>query len=149
MFGRIIFPATGYLESVRAAARLGLGEGNWAVENMVIGEALALDDTETKRLQVVLSHTGDGAARFQVFSAATGARPPESSWRLHASGSLRRVADSDHPIQVDFEALKRTPTKLAAESFYADYRTAGSGFWRPVSRSKAGLEASRQSIGID
>jgi hypothetical protein len=53
VFGRIVFPAIGYLESVRAAARLGLGDGNWAVENMVIGEPLALDDTETKRFQVV------------------------------------------------------------------------------------------------
>src|SRR5208282_5239812 len=85
VFGRIIFPATAYLESVRAAARLGLGGENWAIENMVIGEALALNDTESKRLQVVLSRTGEGAARFQVFSAGTGAGPSESSWQLHAS----------------------------------------------------------------
>ncbi len=106
MFGRIIFPATGYLESVRAAARLGLGGGNWAVENMIIGEALALDDTETKRLQVVFSRTGDGAARFQVFSAGIGAGPSESAWRLHASGSLRRFADSDAPIQDRFRGAQ-------------------------------------------
>jgi acyl transferase domain-containing protein/acyl carrier protein len=128
VFGRIIFPATGYLETVCAAARLGLGSGNWAVENMVIGEALALDDTETKRLQVVLSHTGDGAARFQVFSAETGAGPSESSWRSHASGSVRSVADSDDPIHVDFEALKRDADELGPESFYADYKRRGLDF---------------------
>ena len=128
VFGRIIFPATGYLESVRAAARLGLGGGNWAVENMVIGEPLALDDTESKRLQVVLSRTGDGAARFQVFSAAAGSGPSESSWRLHASGSLRSVPDSDDPIHVDFEELKRDADEIGAESFYADYKRHGLDF---------------------
>ena len=135
---------------MRAAALLGLGEGNWAVENMVIGEALALDDTETKRLQVVLSHTGDGAARFQVFSAATG----DGTVRIFvAAACLRLIAPCRRirmsPIQVDFEALKRDADELGAESFYADYQTAGTGFWRPFSRGKTGLEPCRQSIGID
>ena len=128
VFGRIIFPATAYLESVRAAASLGLGGENWAIENMVIGEALALDDTETKRLQVILSRTADGAASFQVFSAETGAGRSESSWRLHASGSLRNVTDSDRPIQLDFKALKRDAVELGTESFYADYKRRGLDF---------------------
>ena len=128
VFGRIIFPATGYLESVRAAAHLGLGGGNWAVENMVIGEALALEDTETKRLQVVLSHTGDDAGSFQVFSAGTGAEPLKSSWRLHASGSLQRIIDSDRPIQVDFEALKSDAKEVGSEAFYADFKRRGLDF---------------------
>jgi acyl transferase domain-containing protein/NADPH:quinone reductase-like Zn-dependent oxidoreductase/NAD(P)-dependent dehydrogenase (short-subunit alcohol dehydrogenase family)/ubiquinone/menaquinone biosynthesis C-methylase UbiE/acyl carrier protein len=131
VFGRIIFPATGYLEAVRAAARLGLGEANWAVENILIGEALALDDTETRRLQVVLSRAGDTgevAARFQVFSAEPGVASSASSWRLHASGSLRRVADLDDPIHVDFQALKDGADEIGAELFYADYRRRGLDF---------------------
>jgi acyl transferase domain-containing protein len=128
VFGRIIFPATGYLESVRAAARLGLGGENWIIENMMIGEPLALDDTESKRLQVILSRTGDGAARFQTFSAETGAGSSESFWRLHASGSVRRVADSDDPIGIGFEELKRDTDEIGAESFYADYRRRGLDF---------------------
>ena len=72
VFGRIIFPATGYLESVRAAAHLGLGGGNWAIENMVIGEALALEDTETKRLQVVLVTHGRRYLRFSSFQRRNG-----------------------------------------------------------------------------
>ena len=39
VFGKVIFPGTGYLEAVRAAAELGLGEG-WGIEGLVIGEAL-------------------------------------------------------------------------------------------------------------
>jgi acyl transferase domain-containing protein len=128
VFGRIIFPATGYLESVRAAAHLGLGGGNWAVENMVIGEALALDDTETRRLQVVLSRTEEGGASFQVFSTGTGAGSFESSWRLHASGALRSVTDSNGPTHVDFEALKHDAKEVGAEAFYAGYQRRGLDF---------------------
>ncbi len=128
VFGRIIFPATGYLESVHAAARLGLGGASWALENIVIGEALALDDTETKRLQVVLSHPEDGAAHFQVYAAGVGTGASETSWRLHASGSLRSIRDSDGPIHVDLEAFKRDAHELGAESFYADYQRRGLDF---------------------
>jgi acyl transferase domain-containing protein/NADPH:quinone reductase-like Zn-dependent oxidoreductase/NAD(P)-dependent dehydrogenase (short-subunit alcohol dehydrogenase family)/acyl carrier protein len=151
VFGRIIFPATGYLETVCAAARLSLGNNNWAVESMVIGEALALDETETRRLQVVLSQTGDGAARFQVFSAVTGTSPSESQWRLHASGSLRNVVDPGVPIHVDFEALKRDADELGAESFYADYKRRGLDFgarfrgvkqiWRRAGKALGLIEA--------
>jgi acyl transferase domain-containing protein/NADPH:quinone reductase-like Zn-dependent oxidoreductase/acyl carrier protein len=127
VFGRIIFPATGYLASVSAAARLGLGGENWAIENMVIGEALALGDTETKRLQVVLSRTENGAARFQVFSTENGGGL-ESSWRLNASGSLRKVTNSDGPSLVDLEELKPDAIEIGSESFYAGYTQRGLGF---------------------
>jgi acyl transferase domain-containing protein/NADPH:quinone reductase-like Zn-dependent oxidoreductase/acyl carrier protein len=128
VFGKIIFPATAYLETVCAAARLGLGNGNWALENLVIGEALALDESETKRLQVVLSPAGDASARFQVFSTGSGTSPSGSRWRLHASGSLRNVVDPDGSLHVDLEELKRDANELGAESFYADYQRRGLDF---------------------
>jgi acyl transferase domain-containing protein/NADPH:quinone reductase-like Zn-dependent oxidoreductase/acyl carrier protein len=128
VFGRIIFPATGYLASVCAAARLGLGDGNWTIENMAIGGALALDDTETKRLQVVLSPAGNGTAQFQVFSAETGAVPSEASWRVHASGSLRKVTASDEPIVIDLDAFKPDAAEVGTGSFYADYERRGLDF---------------------
>ena len=128
VFGRIIFPATGYLEMVCAAARLGLRSGNWAVENMAIGEALALDDAETRRLQVILSRTEEGAAGFQVFSAGTSAGPSDSSWRLHASGSVLHFASPDGGVQIDVEALQRDGEAIGNVSFYADYENRGLDF---------------------
>jgi myxalamid-type polyketide synthase MxaB len=94
---------------------------------MVIGEALALGDTETKRLQVVLSRTENGAARFQVFSTENGGGL-ESSWRLNASGSLRKVTNSDGPSLVDLEELKPDAIEIGSESFYAGYTQRGLGF---------------------
>jgi acyl transferase domain-containing protein/NADPH:quinone reductase-like Zn-dependent oxidoreductase/SAM-dependent methyltransferase/acyl carrier protein len=137
IFGRIIFPATGFLESVSAAARLGLGGGNWIIENMVIGGALAFDETETRRLQIVLSQIENRSAYFQVFSAEAIGSPPESPWRLHVSGSLHTVPDEESPTQFDLEAFRRTAHELSAESFYTDFERRGLNFgsrFRAVTR---------------
>ncbi len=128
VFGRIIFPATGYLEAVRAAAELGLGGTAWTIEDFVIGQALALNQAEGKRLQVVLSPVGDGTARFQVFSAAPGGRQSDTKWRLHASGALRDGTDIAAPQRVEIDALQRDSEELGAELFYADYERRGLGF---------------------
>ena len=41
---------------------------------------------------------------------------------------MRSVTNSDDPIYVDFEALKRDADELSAESFYADYKQRGLDF---------------------
>ena len=125
VFGKIIFPATGYLEAVRAAVELSLG-ASWTIEDVVIGEALALEDAEEKRLQIVLSHEDDAAARFQVFSAASS--QTETAWRLHASGALRHAAETTSQQRVEIDSMKRDGAELNAEAFYADYERRGLGF---------------------
>jgi acyl transferase domain-containing protein/NADPH:quinone reductase-like Zn-dependent oxidoreductase/NAD(P)-dependent dehydrogenase (short-subunit alcohol dehydrogenase family)/ubiquinone/menaquinone biosynthesis C-methylase UbiE/acyl carrier protein len=128
VFGRTIFPATGYLEAVRAAAELGLGGAAWTLEDVVIGEALALDGAEEKRLQVVLSRTDNGAASFKVFSAEMGTGQPAATWRLHASGRVRSVTDATVPQRVEIHAMQSDAEELGAEPFYADYERRGLSF---------------------
>jgi acyl transferase domain-containing protein/NADPH:quinone reductase-like Zn-dependent oxidoreductase/NAD(P)-dependent dehydrogenase (short-subunit alcohol dehydrogenase family)/SAM-dependent methyltransferase/acyl carrier protein len=128
VFGTVIFPGTGYLEAVRAAAELGLGGTAWTIEDVVIGQALALNDAEGKRLQVVLSPLDNGTARFQVFSAAPSAGQPDIKWRLHASGALRKVTDIAAPQRVEIDVIQRDMEELGAEPFYADYERRGLGF---------------------
>ena len=41
---------------------------------------------------------------------------------------MRRITASDHPIHVDFEALKRDAEEVGAEAFYADYKRRGLDF---------------------
>jgi acyl transferase domain-containing protein/NADPH:quinone reductase-like Zn-dependent oxidoreductase/NAD(P)-dependent dehydrogenase (short-subunit alcohol dehydrogenase family)/SAM-dependent methyltransferase/acyl carrier protein len=128
VFGRMIFPATAYLEAVLAAARLGIGGNDWAVENVVIGEVLVLAGTGTRRLQVVLSATEGAGARFEVFSAETARGESGSLWRRHASGSLCRLARPEEPARIDFEMLKHGAAEIGAESFYAAYERRGLDF---------------------
>jgi acyl transferase domain-containing protein/NADPH:quinone reductase-like Zn-dependent oxidoreductase/NAD(P)-dependent dehydrogenase (short-subunit alcohol dehydrogenase family)/acyl carrier protein len=127
VFGRVIFPGTGYLEAVRAAAELGLGGTAWTIQDVVIGQALALNDSEGKLLQVVLSPLDKGTAGFQVFSAAPGAAHPDQ-WRLHASGALRNAREIAAPQKIEIDAIRRDMEELGAEPFYADYERRGLGF---------------------
>lgn len=152
VFGRIVFPATAYLETVRAAATLGLGDRKWVIENLVIGEALVLEETETKKFQVVLSSVGEKTARFQVFSSDIGAAQAQTGWRLHVSGDLleghclqRPDCHSTEPqalqptplqrqavrgalSRIDIDALLRNAEPVGAESFYGDYKRRGLDF---------------------
>jgi len=127
VFGRIILPAAAYLEAVRAAAELGLGTGIWTIEDFAIGEALALDETEEKRFQIVLSRQDDGTARFEVWSASALAGQT-ARWRLHASGALTQAPAIAAPKCVDIEAIQRGAEQLDPEPFYADYERRGVGF---------------------
>ena len=157
VFGRIIFPATGYLEAVRAAAELGLGGAAWTIEDVVIGEALALEDDEEKHFQVVLSRADNGSANFKIFSAKIGTGLSDASWRFHASGTLRRVTDAAAPQRVEIEAMQRESQELGAEKFYADYERRGLCFgvrfrgvqrvWRRVGMALGLIEAPAMMTG--
>jgi len=127
VFGRIIFPATAYVETVRAAATLGLEKNIWAIEDLVIGEALALEDSETKRLQVVLSRHQDDTVRFEMFSSRVIGLGAENSWRLHASGNLI-VRDNQASAPIDLGAFRRDAEEFGPERFYANYQRRGIGF---------------------
>jgi acyl transferase domain-containing protein/NADPH:quinone reductase-like Zn-dependent oxidoreductase/NAD(P)-dependent dehydrogenase (short-subunit alcohol dehydrogenase family)/acyl carrier protein len=127
VFGQIIFPATAYIEAVRAAANLGLGKNLWAIENLVIGEALALEDGETKRLQVALSRDQAGAVRFEVFSLRVTPIGAEDTWRLHASGNLV-AGDNQASATIDLNTFRRDAEEFDLERFYAGYQRRGIGF---------------------
>ncbi len=151
VFGRIVFPAAGYLEAVRAAAESGLGAATWTIEDFTIGEALALDETEEKRLQIVLSRRDDGTASFKVWSAATSTGQGNVTWRLHASGALRHAHEIAAPERLDIDAIQRGAQQLDMESFYAGYERRGIGFgarfcgvrrvWRRAGSSLGLIEA--------
>lgn len=127
LFGRIVFPGTAYVETVRAAAGLGLEKNSWAIENLVIGQALALEDSETKRLQVVLSRNQDGTTRFEVFSSRVTAIGAEDTWQLHASGNLV-AREKPTSATIDLDAFRHEAEELGSERFYASYQRRGVDF---------------------
>jgi acyl transferase domain-containing protein/acyl carrier protein len=136
VFGRIIFPPTAYVETVRAAANLGLEKSPWTIENLVIGEVLALEDSETKRLQTVLLRHQDGAVRFEVFSSRVTPLGAEETWRLHASGNLV-ARENQVSGTIDLDAFRRAAEEFGPEQFYASYQRCGVHFgprFRSVNR---------------
>ena len=128
VFGKTIMPAAAYLEAVRAAAEHGLGMAPCTIEDFAIGEALAVEAGEEKRLQVVLSRKEDDAARFEVWSAPAGPVQQNNAWRLHASGALRPVRELPDSQQLDIAAAQRDTQQISPEAFYAGYERRGIGF---------------------
>ena len=147
VFGRIIFPPAAYVEAVSAAANLGLEKNPWAIENLVIGEALALEDSETKRLQTVLSRHKDGGAYFQLFSSRVTSLGAEDTWHLHASGNLV-ACENQASATIDLDAFRRDSEELSPERFYASYQRRGVDFgprFRGVNRV---WRRSGQALGL-
>lgn len=102
--GRIVLPATAYLEAARAAVSEILGRENLSLLDVVIGESLALADGETRKMQIVVTPDGREAARFQIFSSDP-AR--QDSWRLHASGRAEMSMPAAHAFD-DAASLRCT-----------------------------------------
>ena len=93
--GRMVLPATAYLEAARAAASEVLGREDLSLLDVVIGEVLALADGETRKMQLVVTPDGRGGAAFQIFSAGPAGR---DSWRLHASGRADLAMPAAHAL---------------------------------------------------
>ena len=76
--GRIIVPATAYLEMVVAAAAEAFGAQTITLNAIKIHAPIALDEDSRVRTQTLLTSHGDGTHGFAVQSRAQGA----SSWTL-------------------------------------------------------------------
>lgn len=83
VFSTPVFPATAYLELVAAAGRHAFGQ-DVAIGELLVHQALALPDQDTRMVQVILKDDGAASASFEVLSQGTA----NDEWRLHASGRL-------------------------------------------------------------
>ena len=128
VFDHIVFPATGHLEAALAAATLGLGEGPWVLEDVVIGEALAIRDDEARRFQIVLAEPSNDGARFQVFSARAENLAAKATWRVHVSGKVRRATKPASKTSLAIAAEQQGAQVVSADTLYADYAKRGLGF---------------------
>jgi acyl transferase domain-containing protein/acyl carrier protein len=92
VFGKVVFPMTGFVEAALAGGNAALGTRRLVLENLAIHHPLVLSGGDTF-LQTVLAPDGDGY-RFEIFSLA-GA----DSWTLHADG--RVLAGSGSTVAVE------------------------------------------------
>lgn len=91
VLGRVLLPATAYMEMALAAAEEAFGDGPHALEDVNFCEALVLpqDRTATRTIQLIISNEAQGAASFQFFSLDAGMTERQASWTLHARGKIR------------------------------------------------------------
>jgi len=87
VFGKIVFPMTGFLETALAAGRAVFESRRLVLENVVIHQPLVLQDGDTL-LQTVLT-PADDSHRIRIFSLAN-----SDSWTLHVEADVRTVNDA-------------------------------------------------------
>ncbi|MDZ7269344.1 MAG: SDR family NAD(P)-dependent oxidoreductase [candidate division KSB1 bacterium] len=130
VYGTVVFPATAYLEMIIAAARQAQLDPP-LLEHLTIHEPLLLSANEETALQVVLHAEEAGGFTFQAFSLPAAQQNTAETWRLHASGSIRRARpDSPAPRRALPEVQAACTTPLAASEFYRQLQHNGMQYGR-------------------
>jgi acyl transferase domain-containing protein/aryl carrier-like protein len=86
--GLAVLPAAAYIEMALAAANEAFGAGPHVLEEVAFKKALFLPGNDAQTVQLIISPDRLGTVSFQFFSLRRGAHA-ESSWSLHASGTMR------------------------------------------------------------
>jgi acyl transferase domain-containing protein/acyl carrier protein len=114
IFGEVIFPASGYVELVLAAAHR-LGSSACRITSFDILEALVITAGNPVTVQLVLTPLADDSNStslvFEILSASANDRNPmaaSSPWKKHASGTL----DLETITPTENEDLQNITTRL-------------------------------------
>jgi acyl transferase domain-containing protein/NADPH:quinone reductase-like Zn-dependent oxidoreductase len=111
--GRVILPATGFLEMALAASRLVSGVAR-AVADVVISEPLVFAPDEARTLQLLLRRDVD---TFEILSLGDG--EPDDAWHTHVQGSYAAVDAS--PSHEPADAIRaRCTESIDAGGHYAN-----------------------------
>ena len=147
VFDLPVFPATGYLEAVRASMAA-LAEGDCTIRNLEIMEAFILPETGERTLQLILSNGSPGEYEFSFYSLEeTGQH--DAIWRLHATGSAGvsgAGAAAPTPGTLPVPAAAKW---IPGETFYDELRSRGLQYgdsFRRIARIRATDGASEVDI---
>jgi myxalamid-type polyketide synthase MxaE and MxaD len=134
--GRVIVPATAYLEMAIAAGVETLGARPLTLGRIKLHAPLALDPDTEARTQTVLTGSPDGGLAFAVQSRKVGAAGVDAGpWTLHATGRL--AAADEGEVTLDLEAIRaRCPDEVTGEDFYRRLAERGND-WGPCFRGVA------------
>lgn len=103
----IIFPGAAFVEMVRAAADHAYGHGKFEIRTLEFTEALFIEESSTRTIQIALSENNAGGVQVTIASSGNTENTRNSNWKKHASGSLRLDNDIKAPPEhFDLEAAE-------------------------------------------
>ncbi|MBZ5569146.1 MAG: acyltransferase domain-containing protein [Acidobacteriia bacterium] len=117
-----VLPGPVYFEMALAAAAEVLGPGPHMVEDLVIKEALVLDDAD-RTVQTVVTQEGQGTGVFQVCSRTNNG--DSKLWRKHASARLRPTLTDELSHQGLDQAKTRCPEPVCLDALREQLRALG------------------------
>jgi acyl transferase domain-containing protein/acyl carrier protein len=144
VLGRVVFPGTGYLETILALQDAVYGDTHRAIEDAVVLEPLFLSEDEPSEVRTVLTAAADGAAAVRIVSREAGKDGVIE--RVHLTALLPAAgiaAESDAAAQAARRVTELTGAAgepdetLSADAVYAAYAAAGLDYgpeFRRISR---------------
>ena len=129
VYGRAIFPATGYMEIALAAAHEAFGAGDHRIADMVFQEVLQFEEGETCALQIVLARESAEQAGWQIYSRVAQEEAGQSKasvWRLHARGRFVTQSHESRRAKAELSTLRaRCSEAMPVENFYSQLHASG------------------------
>jgi len=118
--GHAVFPATGYVELVRAAAVEIIG--NWQIQMSGIRyhRAMILSEGRNRSIQIILKKDSNNGYAFSVYGRTAG--NDEEAWTLHASGNVAASLTTVDEKIVNVEDIrKRCAQPISVDEHYSSY----------------------------
>ena len=127
VFDIVVVPGTAHFDLAAAAGMDHFGTDRIRLENVVLREALMLDEGE-RTVQVLVSPTENGAD-FEIFSR--GAGQGQGEWHQHVSGQLA-PAHERSAENVDLDRLREGCDEVDVQAFYEKFDAYGAGLPQPA-----------------
>ena len=157
VFGRVVFPGMGYLETILALQDAVYGDTCRPIEDVLVREPLFLSEDEPAEIRTVLTPAVDGTATVEIISRAGKDSMIE---RCHVTAMLAAAGtDALTETAQRLVAMARTAGEpdetLSADAVYAAYAEAGLEYgpqfrrMRQVDRYGDGLAIGQLHAGLD
>jgi myxalamid-type polyketide synthase MxaB len=116
IFETAVFPATGYLEMVLAAGHQMFNARLCSLADVSIREAMNLPETGERTVQIILTPAKAENVTFEIYSL----NDDSTTWKLHASGSIRLETQTDaNPSRANIEQLRESfPKQIKVSDHY-------------------------------
>ncbi|MEK7727448.1 MAG: polyketide synthase dehydratase domain-containing protein, partial [candidate division KSB1 bacterium] len=125
----LVFPLTGHLEIILAAARHAFATAALSLEEVVMHEPLLVPEKAERALQLVFQPTENGASAFQLISLETKNAATQREHKVHVSGTVVFAATGAVVAQKDLSQLRaRCTEELSCEAFYLNLHERGLQF---------------------
>lgn len=129
VFNIVVVPGTAHFDLAASAARNFFGCEKITLENVVLREALMLDDGE-RNLQVLVSPAETGAD-FEIYSQSV--QPGQNDWHLHVSGQAS-PASAMTARRTDLKKLCAGGQVVDVPAFYEKFASYGAVQYGPAFR---------------
>ncbi|NEO53143.1 MAG: type I polyketide synthase [Okeania sp. SIO3B5] len=106
VFEKALFPATGYLEIAYSAAKELFSSPQVTVTDVFIVRGLILPETETKRIQTVLTRQENNNYKFEIFSTSEAEEQQKPQWTLHIQGKISTDSAPTPEAKINLEKYK-------------------------------------------